>query len=260
MKITKYRVARLLLLAISGIASGRELLISAPVEHVDRAASRVTVLNHVFSTDSVLSVGETVNVFGVLSRDGEISDAVVQGVGTFGDPVFVKGVVTSVDPIAGKIDLSGINVDYTAALGDTSFSPPTIGETLAAAGNQAASLGSLVASSVGAAAYTAVGSASSRVAVFTGRRPAGITGTGAAGITGTGAAGITGTGAAGITGTGAAGITGTGAAGITGTGAAGITGTGAAGITGTGAAGITGTGAAGITGTGAAGITGTGTR
>ncbi len=77
--------------------SDRELLLSAPIEQLDRTSDTITVLGQQFHSETgQLNVGQLVRVYGVLAKDGSVEDAVVQPTEAFaanGDPVFVKGVV-----------------------------------------------------------------------------------------------------------------------------------------------------------------------
>src|SRR5579862_295883 len=101
------KTSNLVSLAIGALASaaitsayanaGKELLMSAPIEKLDRSTDTVTVLGHDFhaQTDK-LSLGEIVNVYGELKQDGSADATVVLGTSNFssnGDPIFLKGVV-----------------------------------------------------------------------------------------------------------------------------------------------------------------------
>src|SRR5476651_1687715 len=83
----------------------RELLVSAPIQHV--GAGTVTVLGKDFETPTDgLAIGELVNIYGVLATDGSMTDTVVEGTNAFGgsgDPVFIKGVVSDTNPALGHI-------------------------------------------------------------------------------------------------------------------------------------------------------------
>ncbi len=256
-----------LLLTTSGIVSGRELLLSGPVETVDHAAGKVTVLGHEFSTTATLSVGEVASIYGTIGKDGTFTDVVVQGDGTFAttsDPIFIKGIVASVDTINATATVSGVTVDYAAALGDAAFSSPTVGDPLAVAGIQGIQKGSVVASVVGSAAYRAAATGGTSAAATGGTSAASARfhlsatgGTSAAATGGTSAAATGGTSAAATGGTSAAATGGTSAAATGGTSAAATGGTSAAATGGTSAAATGGTSAAATGGTSAAATGGT---
>jgi hypothetical protein len=236
-------------------SSDRELLLSAPIEQLDRSADTVTVLGQKFHAQAgQLSVGEVVHVYGVLAKDGAIGDALVQGTDAYaanGDVVFVKGVVTNVDTLLGRAEVNGMTIDYTPQLANAGFVAPSIGDVIAVAASQPLSKGVLMAYAAGMDAY-AVGTAAGNsisVAATGLNNPSALPGsasehTGAAGMNGGGfAAGMNGGGAAakGMNGGGsAAGMNGGGAAakGMNGGGsAAGMNGGGsAAGMNGGGAA------------------------
>jgi len=163
--------ARLRIMVISGAvaiaaawvsadaSSGRELLFSAPIQKLDRGTERVTVLGQSFHAETTqLSIGEIVRVYGVLQKDGSVSDALVEGTNTFGangDAVFLKGVVTNSDPALGRIEIDGLTVDYTSQLGSSQFAIPATGDVIALSGLQPTNQGLLVASATGDAAYAA---------------------------------------------------------------------------------------------------------
>jgi hypothetical protein len=139
--------------------SARELLFSAPVQQLDRGSDTVTVLGQRFNTPTAqLSVGEVVDVYGTLKKDGSVANAVVQATGTFGangDPIFMKGVVTDTDAILGHATIDGMTVDYTAVLSNPDFVAPSVGEVVAFAGSQPAQQGVLMATAIGDGAYVA---------------------------------------------------------------------------------------------------------
>ena len=264
-------------------SSDRELLLSAPIEQLDRATDTVTVLGQKFHAQAdQLSIGEVVHVYGVLAKDGSIGDALVQGTEAYaanGDAVFVKGVVTNIDTLLGRAEISGMTIDYTPQLANAGFVAPSIGDVIAVAASQPLSKGVLMAYAAGMDAYTvSIATGNSISVAATGlSNPGTLAGsasghTGTAGMNGGGfAAGMNGGGsAAGMNGGGAAakGMNGGGfAAGMNGGGsAAGMNGGGAAakGMNGGGfAAGMNGGGsAAGMNGGGAAtkGMNGGGLR
>jgi hypothetical protein len=245
-------------------SSDRELLLSAPIEQLDRSADTVTVLGQKFHAQAgQLSVGEVVHVYGVLAKDGSIGDTLVQGTDAYaanGDAVFVKGVVTNIDTLLGRAEVNGMTIDYTPQLANAGFVAPSIGDVIAVAASQPLSKGVLMAYAAGMDAYAVGTTTADSISVAstglnnTGALPGSASGhTGVAGMNGGGsAAGMNGGGAAakGMNGGGfAAGMNGGGsAAGMNGGGAAakGMNGGGfAAGMNGGGsAAGMNGGGAA----------------
>ncbi len=116
-------------------SSGRELLFSAPIQKLDQGTETVTVLGQSFHAQTAqLSIGEIVRVYGVLQKDGSLSDALVEGTSTFGangDAVFLKGVVTNSNPALGRIEIDGLTVDYTSQLGNSQFAIPSSGDVIA---------------------------------------------------------------------------------------------------------------------------------
>jgi hypothetical protein len=273
------------LIAPTHAGAGRELLFSAPVQQIDTGADKVTVLGLQFHANTAkLSIGEIVNVYGLLHKDGSIADTVVQGTQSFGangDPVFLKGVVTDVDAALGRAKVDGLTIDYTSQLANSAFTVPSIGDVISIAGSQPAAKGVLVATATGDSAYEAgVNLEGTRVdgfAAVAGSNTAHGTGTGLAGMSGggTSSAGMSGggTNSAGMSGggLGSAGMSGggTNSAGMSGGGrsSAGMSGGGlaAAGMSGGGisSAGMSGggTNSAGMSGGGnsAAGMSGGGT-
>ncbi|HEY6451630.1 MAG TPA: hypothetical protein VIX87_03430 [Steroidobacteraceae bacterium] len=157
--------------ASHGFEGGRELLLSAPIEHI--GAGSVTVLGKDFdtSTDN-LAVGEVVNIYGLLKTDGSMTDTVVEGTNSFGasgDPVFLKGVVTDANAALGNIKVDGATVDYTPQLGSSDFSAPATGDVVAVAGSQPLVKGVVLASAFGTQAYAAaIPRAGFNVAAMTG--------------------------------------------------------------------------------------------
>src|ERR1039457_744154 len=93
-----------------------ELLLSGPVEGVDLGAHLVTVLGQRFTTNDPesLTLGESVNVYGTLQRDGSISDAVVEKKTSYvagSDAVFVKGVVQATNDQLGQLRVGSSVID-----------------------------------------------------------------------------------------------------------------------------------------------------
>ncbi|HTW74822.1 MAG TPA: hypothetical protein VMD56_07870 [Steroidobacteraceae bacterium] len=137
--------------------AGRELLFSAPIQQFDRTTDTITVLGQKFQAQSdQLSVGQIVNVYGVLNQDGTITNAVVEATpsyGANGDPVFIKGVVTDVDSLLGRAEVDGLTVDFTSQLGNPQFVAPSTGDVIAVAGSEPVAKGLLVAIATGDRAY-----------------------------------------------------------------------------------------------------------
>ncbi len=137
--------------------AGKELLLSGPVEQIDRGGDTVTVLGQKFKAPAdQLSLGQVVNVYGQLTSDGSITDPVVQGTnrfGTNGDPVFLKGVVTNSDAALGRVGVDGLTIDYTAELANADFTMPSVGDVIAVSGTEPAAKGLLMAAAAGLAAY-----------------------------------------------------------------------------------------------------------
>jgi Domain of unknown function (DUF5666) len=131
-----------------------EFLISGPLEKVDAALDTVTVFGRDFVTDkaSELAVGEIVNVYGSLQKDGSIANPVVEPTAQFGsgaDPVFIKGLVTDVNGALGQMQVGGTTVDYTQQLASSEFAAPSIGQVIAVEGTQPLVKGVLLASDMG---------------------------------------------------------------------------------------------------------------
>ncbi len=213
-------------------SSGRELLFSAPVQQLDRTTDSVTVLGQVFQapTDQ-LSIGQIVNVYGVLQKDGSVANAVVQGTPAFGangDPVFLKGVVTDVDALLGQVKIDGLTVDLTSQLANSNYVSPSVGDVIAVSGSEPVAKGLLVASATGDRAYEmGITGGGTSIAGFAGVNVAsagGMSGGGTAGMSGGGTAGMSGGGTAGMSGGGTAGMSGGGTAGMSGGGTAGVSG------------------------------------
>ena len=151
-------------IAIAGVWScasasqGRELLFSGPIQKVDHGTDTITVLGQSFHAQTMqLSVGQIVRVYGILQKDGSVTDEVVQGTEAFGangDPVFIKGVVTNADAAVGHVQVDGLVVDYTSQLANSQFIAPAIGDVITVAGLQPTSQGVLVASATGDFAYS----------------------------------------------------------------------------------------------------------
>jgi hypothetical protein len=135
-----------------------ELLLSAPIEKLDRTTDSVTVLGQTFhaQTDQ-LAIGEVVRVYGALGKDGSVQDAIVQPTETYaanGDPVFVKGVVTNTDASLGHAEVNGMTIDYTSQLSNPNFVPPSVGDVVTVAASQPLTQGALVAFASGLDAYS----------------------------------------------------------------------------------------------------------
>ena len=191
-------------LTSANASAGRELIISAPVQQIDRGAETITVLGQSFHAQVAnLNIGEIVKVYGVLQKDGAISDAVVQGTGTYGangDSVFLKGVVTASDPALGRVEIDGMTVDYTSQLANANFASPNVGDTIEISGSEPIAKGLLMASASGAGAYsfatTAAATSSPSNSGLVGFHSAEVIGGGTAEVIGGGTAEVIGGGSA----------------------------------------------------------------
>jgi hypothetical protein len=176
-KMSKFNSLSVAIAAILANASaahgfeGRELLLSAPIQHV--GAGSVTVLGKDFETSTDgLAIGEVVNIYGVLAADGSMTDTIVEGTSAFGgngDAVFLKGVVSDTNPALGRVEVDGATIDYTQQLANAEFSPPAQGDVIAIAGSQPLVKGVVLATAFGNNAYTAAMTGGGfRVAAMTG--------------------------------------------------------------------------------------------
>jgi hypothetical protein len=130
-----------------------ELLLSGPVESVDRTANAITVLGHrlVIRDVSAIAPGHKVNVFGSIGLGGSTSPAVVQDTRAFaasGDPVLVVGRVSTIDQSRGRVIIDGASVDYTILLAQPTFALPAIGDRVRVLGTQPAGKGTVLAGAI----------------------------------------------------------------------------------------------------------------
>ena len=117
-----------------------QLLLSGPVEAVDRSANSVTVLGHQLVVRDVSAIfpGHRVNVFGGL-ENGFAKAAIIQDTNVYatsGDQVVITGTVRAIDSLRGRIVIDGLSVDYTALLFQSQFSLPTVGNSVRVLGTQ----------------------------------------------------------------------------------------------------------------------------
>ena len=134
----------------------QELLLSGPVESVDRSTKTVIVLGHhltILDSSRILP-GHKVNVFGKVGADGLTKAEFVQDTNIYagsGDTVVVTGRVNAVDRSTGRVTIDGASVDYTALLSGSSFTAPSVGAAVRVIGTQPAGKGVILASEVIAA-------------------------------------------------------------------------------------------------------------
>jgi len=204
--------AALLLVSIGSFAIGEtadDIVAIGPLELTE--ATSVTVLGRSYRVEDSagLVTGEKVAVHGSLQRDGSVTNAWAESLGSYSagaDPVFETGVVTEVNEPLGRLSIGDSNIDYTAALAEAGSAPPVVGALVSVTGIQPA-IGGVILGSTTNAGNPEVQIALAGTGIRAGMAIAGITGTSrdSAGITGTSrsSAGITGTSraSAGITGT-----------------------------------------------------------
>ena len=248
-------------LAYSGSAQ-YTLLLSAPVESVSKGSNTVFVLGHALQIHDASRYlpGQTINVYGEISRTGSVSAKLIQNTGHYlasGDAVFVAGKVSVVDRTRGTMTVDGARIDFTALLSRPGFVTPNPGRFVQVVGTLPAGRGVLLASRV-----------DSLIRVSGGAQAVGVSGSGQAlGVSGSGQAlGVSGSGqAVGVSGSGQVlGVSGSGQAlGVSGSGqAVGVSGSGQVlGVSGSGQAlGVSGSGqAVGVSGSGQVlGVSGSG--
>ena len=186
--------------------AGDALLVVGPVESVNSAHTMAVVLGQkvLLGTNSSVTVGSTVAVYGEVLGDGSLNGTKLEVEGAYvpgATPVYVSGTVQKVQPSIGRAVVSGITVDLTAIMSSGAMTP-AVGSTVEISGTQPVNNGLLVADGISGSGMVAAGISGS------GKALSGISGSGltAAGISGSGmvAAGISGSGltAAGISGSG----------------------------------------------------------
>jgi hypothetical protein len=209
------------------------------------------------------SGGSLVAVYGSVQANGTLAatqidfsnEAWVPGTTT----VFIRGVVTQVNPAVARAQVGKLSVDYSAGLYDPNVaSTVKVGSTIDLVGTQFAA-GKMYASTVGIGGSSANDIGGSSTAGIGGSSTAGIGGSSKSGIGGSSTAGIGGSSKSGIGGSSTAGIGGSSTAGIGGSSTAGIGGSSKSGIGGSSTAGIGGSSTAGIGGSSTAGIGGSST-
>jgi hypothetical protein len=204
MKMINASFAAGIVIALSSMpalsAAGRyELLLSGPVESVDRKANTINVVGHQIAVrDSAAFLpGYKINVFGGINAQGA-NAAIVQRTNAYaasGDRVMVTGKVTAIDSTRGRVLIDGANVDYTTLLARSDFSLPAVGDAVRVVGMQPAGKGTILASEMAAVGVT--GSSLLQAQGVTGSSQAvGVTGSSllrALGVTGSSqAVGVTG--------------------------------------------------------------------
>jgi hypothetical protein len=122
-------------------AAPYRLLLSGPVESVDKATNTISVLGHRFVLKNTASIlpGHVLDVFGGLGSNGSLRAAMVQDTARYaasGDKILMVGAVTTIDRSRGRIYLGSAAVDYTPLLGNARFMAPEIGETVEISGTQ----------------------------------------------------------------------------------------------------------------------------
>ena len=155
MKMTNRTVAATIVTLVTSYVGGafaneRELLLSGPVDAIDTQANSVVVMGRIVETIDAyrVVVGQRINVYGTLEKDGSIGDALLESITTYvpgADPVYVKGVVTQSDSSTGVVQVGAVRVDYTSLLSLTGFAAPSVGDTVEFAGTQPASGGVVLA-------------------------------------------------------------------------------------------------------------------
>ena len=145
-------LASTIVCAGSSVAPYRVLL-SGPVESVDRSANTISVLGHRIALKDVSRIlpGQKVDVFGGLASNGALKPAIVNNTAKYsasGDRVLMVGAVTALDRTRGMLFVGGTGVDYTSLLANSRFVSPRLGEVLEVAGTQPAGRGMVLASAI----------------------------------------------------------------------------------------------------------------
>jgi hypothetical protein len=126
------------------------LLLSGPVESVDRATNTVTILGHRLTLGGTVGIvpGHRLNVFGVVRANGSLGAAVVQDTQRYaasGDRIQLVGAVTRVDRASGVMLVGNAAIDYTQMLGNPRFKIPRVGDLVHVIGTQPAGRGLILA-------------------------------------------------------------------------------------------------------------------
>ena len=143
--------------ASSDVAVGRyELVLSGPVESVDRATNSITVLGHKFTTRDVsaTALGRKINVYRSLEADRSLGSAILQYTPEYAsssDRVLVVGRVDAIDRGRGHVLVEGALVDYNSLLANATFSLPKLGAMIEVVGTQPGRTGIVLAGAISSA-------------------------------------------------------------------------------------------------------------
>ena len=134
----------------SAASSAYSLLLSGPAESVDAATSTVVVLGHriLLKNVSKISLGHTLNVFGIVAANGSLRAKKVQDTASYawsGKQVQLTGAVAGIDRARGLLLIGNAAVDYTSLLAQPRFVPPSVGDILQVHGTQPAGHGLVLA-------------------------------------------------------------------------------------------------------------------
>ena len=170
MSKTKNPVGFAAVLAVTGIASCCAVAVAqdevddvvavGPIAAVSSNGHEVTVLGRTFHTQDLVALvaGEYVAVHADLKRDGSISDAWIESLGSYApgsDLVYEKGLVRDVRPFLGQMSIGSSRIDYTPSMYGGVGVNPTVGEIVAVSGVQPQDGSALVVDNLSAAADVA---------------------------------------------------------------------------------------------------------
>jgi len=177
------------------VSNQAEVLASGPVEGSDSGNHTLTILGRTVPQLSMIPAGTMATVYGVLDADGRIVITAVESGLSYvpgSDGVYLKGIVTSVNPAVGTLNMGDVTVDYTSLLSGQAFGIPSVGDSISVAGTQPVSRGTILADSVigtGIRASSVIGTGIRENSVIgTGIRASSVIGTGirASSVIGTG--------------------------------------------------------------------------
>jgi hypothetical protein len=145
-------------------SSAYGLLLSGPAESVDAATSTVVVLGHRILVKDVskISLGHTLNVFGVVATNGSLRAKTVQDTASYawsGKQVQLTGAVAGIDRARGLVLIGKASVDYTALLAQPGFVPPSVGDIIQVSGTQPSGHGVVLAGKINRVGVNAGGQA-----------------------------------------------------------------------------------------------------
>jgi hypothetical protein len=197
METKKFALATSIALALAATlavsANARyELLLSGPVESVDRMGNAITVLGHRLTVRDVsaMALGHKVNVFGLIALGGSVSAKLVQNTSAYaasGDQVLIVGRVNAVDQSRGRLIIDGATVDYTALLARPGSAVPAVGDTVRVLGTQPLGRGVVLALEM--AAHNGVSGSSGALGVSGSSSALGVSGSSSAlGVSGSSSA------------------------------------------------------------------------